>query len=172
MLALVRRFLLTQALLLWQGGFLFYAAVVVPIGTEILGSAAAQGAITRRVTEWLNLAGLVYLGLLAWDVAATRDPSGRRAAARWWLWIGSVALLYLLWYLHLLLDFFAGPRGDFVQMKRPFRTVHVLYLWASTFHWLFGLALAWLTLAAWRAEDRKAGGGSIAIDEPGAPATG
>ena len=46
----LRRFLVVQALLLWQGGFLFYAAFVVPAGTEVLGSAAAQGAITVRAT--------------------------------------------------------------------------------------------------------------------------
>jgi len=158
MLILARRFLLTQALLLWQGGFLFYSAVVVPIGTDVLGSGAAQGVITRRVTDWLNAAGLVYLVLLAWDVAATRDPAGRRVAARWWLWIGSAALLYLLWYFHLLLDFFMDPGGQSVQMRRPFLFVHGLYLWTSTLHWLFGLALAWLTLAAWRAADRDPGG--------------
>jgi hypothetical protein len=155
MLALGRRFLLTQALLLWQGGFLFYAAVVVPIGTEVLGSAAAQGVITRRVTDWLNVAGLVYLVLLAWDVYATRDPVRRRETARWWLWIGSAIILYLLWYFHELLDLFMDPGGHSVQMRRPFLIVHGLYLWASTVHWLFGLALAWLTLGAWRAEDEK-----------------
>lgn len=153
-LTLVRRFLLVQALLLWQGGFLFYAAVVVPIGTAVLGSAAAQGVITRRVAWWLNLFGLVYLVLLAWDVSATRDPRPRRAAARWWLWIAAAGLLYLLWFFHQLLGFFMDPRGEFVQVRQPFRAVHILYLWASTFHWLVGLAQAWLTLAAWRGEDR------------------
>ena len=33
----VRRFLVFQTLLLWQGGFLFYTAVVVTIGTQVLG---------------------------------------------------------------------------------------------------------------------------------------
>src|SRR3954451_24425626 len=99
----LRRFLVVQALMFWQGGFLFYAAVVVPVGTDVLGGAAAQGVITARVTGWLNLIGLACLGLLAWDTATTRDPAGRRVAARWWLWIGSAALLYLLWFLHLVL---------------------------------------------------------------------
>jgi hypothetical protein len=155
MLPLVRRFLVAQALMLWQGGFLFYAAVVVPVGTAVLGSAAAQGVITRRVTWWLNLFGLVYLGLLAWDVAATRDPKPRRESARWWLWVAAAGLLYLLWFFHLLLDYFMDPRGESVQVRRPFRAVHVSYLWASTLHWLIGLAQAWLTLAAWRGEDRE-----------------
>jgi len=31
---LARRFLTIAALMFWQGGFTFYAAVVVPIGTD------------------------------------------------------------------------------------------------------------------------------------------
>ena len=48
-MVVVRRFVVVQALLLWQGGFLFYAAIVVPVGTDELGSAFAQGKITARV---------------------------------------------------------------------------------------------------------------------------
>ncbi|MFM8571811.1 MAG: hypothetical protein ACKOAU_09465 [Pirellula sp.] len=36
---------------LWWGGLSFYAIVVVPIGTEQIGS-VAQGFITQRVTQW------------------------------------------------------------------------------------------------------------------------
>jgi hypothetical protein len=32
----LRRFLALAALLDWQGGFLFYAAVVIPIGLDVL----------------------------------------------------------------------------------------------------------------------------------------
>ena len=46
--------------MLWQGGFLFYAAVVVPTGTEVLGS-FEQGRVTRHVTDWLNGIGAVTL---------------------------------------------------------------------------------------------------------------
>ena len=55
----LRRFLVLQSLLLWQGGFLFYAAFVVPAGTEVLGSSAAQGVITTRVVDALNVCGAV-----------------------------------------------------------------------------------------------------------------
>ena len=89
----LRRFLVFQAFLLWQGGFLFYTAVVVPIGTDVLGSALVQGLITRRVTDWMNLFGAVWALAFAWDVAACRDPDRRRRLARWLGWIGCVALL-------------------------------------------------------------------------------
>lgn len=153
-LILVRRFLAFQSLLLWQGGFLFYSAVVVPIGTEVLGSAARQGAITGPVTNWLNLFGGVCLALFAWDQAATADPSRRRAAARWWVWAAAVALLGVLLAFHQYLLFFMDPAGRRVVMRRPFRVSHIVYMWASTLHWLCGLGMAGLALAAWRGEDR------------------
>jgi hypothetical protein len=34
----LRRLLLLLALMFWQGGFMFYGAVVVPVGAEALGS--------------------------------------------------------------------------------------------------------------------------------------
>ena len=78
MLTLGRRLLVLAALMFWQGGFTFYAAVVVPVGKEVLGSHFNQGRITRRVTVYLNLAGAVALLPLAWDAAASADR-----AARW-----------------------------------------------------------------------------------------
>jgi hypothetical protein len=52
MVTMVRRFLLLTALVFWQGGFTFYGAVVVPIGSEILGSqmfrTLVYAAIERR----------------------------------------------------------------------------------------------------------------------------
>lgn len=58
MLARWRTFLLFQAWLAWQGGFFFYAAVVVPIGSDVLGSPITQGFVTQEVTRWLNILGV------------------------------------------------------------------------------------------------------------------
>jgi hypothetical protein len=155
MYATFRRFLLLQALLLWQGGFVFYSAVVVPMGTDVLGSASAQGEITALVTVWLNRIGLVFLAILAWDVSASRDPVPRRIVVRKTLGVVVALLLLLLFYLHDLMDYLLDPTGRTVAMRRPFRIMHILYLCISTVHWGIGLALAWLTLAAWRAEDHS-----------------
>jgi hypothetical protein len=152
-MAAVRRFLVFQALLLWQGGFLFYTAVVVPIGTRVVGSAATQGAITTRVTDVLNACGVVGLGLLAWDLAVTRDPIRRRTAARWWCWAVAAGCQFVLVVAHLLLDAFMDPGRTYVLIRPPFYPVHRVYLWASTVQWLACLVLAWLTLRAWGAED-------------------
>src|SRR5947209_19521490 len=85
-MVVVRGFLLLWLLMFWLGGFTFYAAVVVPIGTEVLGSAADQGWITRRVTPWLNVAGAVALAGWAWDIAADPSATRLRQYLRWLLW--------------------------------------------------------------------------------------
>ena len=144
-----RRFLVFQAFLLWQGGFLFYTAVVVPIGTDVLGSAADQGFITRRVTDWLNLFGVVWAVLFAWDAAADPDPVRRRRRARWVGWAVAVGLLAALAWLHRDMDALLDPDEWKVRDRRAFQTLHIVYLWLSTAHWVLGLVLAWLTLRAW-----------------------
>ncbi len=82
-MALLRRFLVLLALFFWQGGFTFYAAVVVPIGQHVFGH-LRQGFVTRQVTVYLNLAGAVALLILVWDLFAARGgllaPMGPLAA--------------------------------------------------------------------------------------------
>ena len=151
----LRRFLVVQALLLWQGGFLFYAAVVVPVGTEFLQSATLQGLITQKVTNWMNLFGAVWAAAFAWDVLAAADPVRRRRLARWVGWAGCVGLLGLLAWLHAELDALIDLEAERVRNKTAFKHWHIAYLWVVTGHWLIALVLAWLTLRAWRAEDQS-----------------
>jgi hypothetical protein len=153
-----RRFLVFQAFLLWQGGFLFYAAVVVPTGTAVLGSPLLQGLITRQATNWLNLFGAVWVVLFAWDVFATADSNRRRRRARWLGWFACVALLGLLIWLHTHLDALIDLDAEKILDRRLFRRTHIAYLWLTTGHWLIALALAWLTLRAWAAEDTESAG--------------
>ena len=140
-----RRFLLMQAFLWWQGGFVFYAAVVVPIGTEELGSAMAQGAITQRVTVWLNILGLVWHALMLWDILADRTPRSRRAEVLVASFLGLLALIIL----HRLMDRFFVDGLIRPADAKLFRTLHISYLWVSTLHWLLGLVALWMTLGAW-----------------------
>jgi hypothetical protein len=64
-----------------------------------------------------------------------------------------VALLAGLVFLHREMDAVLERYDESAQPV--FRTYHIGYLWFSTFHWLFATALAWRTLAAWRAEDES-----------------
>src|SRR6516225_1840497 len=108
MLIVLWRFLVVMALLFWQGGFLFYASVVVPVGQEELGSHRRQGFITRKVTNYLNLAGAVALGVLALDLAA-HDRSRWRRATRGLSWLGMAVTLAGLATLHWYMDDWLEP---------------------------------------------------------------
>lgn len=156
-MATLRRFLLFQAFAVWQGGFLFYAAVVVPVATDVLGSPALQGDITRPVSDWMNLLGLPWAGLYLWDTLADPDRGRRRIRAAGWLL--AVELLAVLALLHLRLDALYDADGNRPD-RAAFRTWHAAYLWTWTAEWLLGLVLAWLAVRAWAyngrfAEDRR-----------------
>jgi hypothetical protein len=153
MVRLVRRFLVIAALMFWQGGFTFYAAVVVPIGADVLESHTKQGFITRQVSNWLNVAGGVGLVFLAWDVASWRDSARWRCWLRWTAWFAALVALGALAVLHLRLDGFLDPDNMRVLQREQYREMHRVYLWTSTTQW--GAIIVWLllTLSAWRAED-------------------
>src|SRR5690348_2646523 len=98
------RFLVVMALCFWQGGFLFYAAIVVPIGTRVLGSILRQGFITRHVTHDLNIAAAAALVLLMWEWVWTADPARWRRHARLFLWALITGIQVALFILHADLD--------------------------------------------------------------------
>ena len=156
MAALARRFLVVFALLFWQGGFTFYAAVVVPVGADVLGSHTEQGFVTRRVTDFLNLAGAAALPLLAWDAAAARPGTALWRRLRWSAWAALALTLGLLAWMHVRLDALLAPDALEVLDRAAFRAWHRVYLWASTAQWLCALGYLALALRAWREEDRAA----------------
>jgi hypothetical protein len=141
-------------LFFWQGGFTFYASVVVPIGTDVLHSSLRQGFITRQVTWYLNLAAAVALLLLAWDVWAERDPARWRRRVRWALW-GLMALAQgLLFALHPRLDELLQVQGRIILDQETFHLLHRIYLWTHTVQWGCVLLFLPLLILAWRAADR------------------
>ena len=153
MVSLSRRVLLVFALIFWQGGFTFYTAVVVPIGTEVLQSAEQQGWITRQVTVWLNGAGAVALPLWAWNLAA--DPASSRTGRilRWSTWAGLLITLLLLVWVHGRMDALLDPVQERIHDRSTFYGMHRVYLWVSTVQWLVALALIVCTLRDWREID-------------------
>ena len=157
---LLRRYLSLGALLFWQGGFTFYAAVVIPITRQVLSEhsrlpLAAQ--ITGPVTTWLNWAGVVALLPLLWDLAVAVDASRRRFGLRCACWAVCFASLSTLFMLHYLLDRYGPLEGLQAPDQPAFWMLHSAYIWTSTLVWLGALIYLGLTLSAWRAEDGAVG---------------
>jgi hypothetical protein len=152
MVTLLRRSLVLAALMFWQGGFTFYAAVVVPTGQDILGH-FGQGQITRQVTWWLNVVGAIALVPLAWDLLAAQDR--RRPWLRWASLVLMLATLVTLVALHQqLASLLDVKEATGSPIGRMFRPLHRIYLWVSTLQWAAAVLYAVLSLYAWRAEDR------------------
>jgi hypothetical protein len=126
--------------------------VVVPTGADVLGGHLEQGFVTRRVTNYLNLAGAVALPILAWDVAASSDAARWRRRLRWGVWGLLVATLGGLVWLHVRLDHLLNALDQVVLDRAAFRWEHGLYLNVSTVQWIAGLTALFLCLWAWRAE--------------------
>ena len=147
----LRRFLVLAALMFWQGGFLFYAAVVVPVGRGSIGS--AQSGVTQRVTLYLNLAGAIALVLLAWDVWASTS----RRRWRWACWLGMAAALPALIWLHGRIETAIVPGTADVLDHQVFYPSHRVYLWLSTVQWALAVFFLVLSVGAWSELDRQEG---------------
>jgi hypothetical protein len=153
-LTLPRRFLVLAALLFWQGGFVFYASVVVPVAQAQIGH-RTQGFITAEVTNFLNLAGALALPLLLWDLAVLKDRSALRRRLLWTSWIGMAVTLAALAALHLALVDLMVYEGRLLTDTAHYVVLHRWYLWISTVQWGFAVVYGALTLVAWRSADHS-----------------
>jgi hypothetical protein len=149
----LRRFLVVAALMFWQGGFTFYAGIVVPIGQRVLDSPQDQGFITREVTRYLNLSGLIALAILGWDVATGGDGHSWRRWTRGLTWTGMLLCLAALAWLHPQLDQLLDPQTGRIRERALFRTGHRWYLWISTVQWSLAVVYTLTTVASWQATD-------------------
>lgn len=156
-MVILRRFLLLAALGFWQGGFTFYAIIVVPMGEQVLGSSIDQGFVTQRVANYLKLAGAVTLPLLFWDVAAMKKKSRLRAAA----WLVMAVSLGLLAGMHAYLDQFLDAGSKNVMDHDRFYVAHEVYLTICAVQWASGLVFLFTSLRLWRAEDQRAAGAQL-----------
>lgn len=119
---------------IWFGGFTFYAAVVVPIGTDLIGT-SEQGLVTQSVSNWLNgIGGLTLLGLgfLCFKVFPHRGMK-----RMWWIlfisWLGLLGV-------HLILDRYISSGTYEVSDPREFYLWHRVYLWIHTIQWVAAIA--------------------------------
>jgi hypothetical protein len=148
---IARRCLVLIALMFWQGGFTFYASVVVPIGTEVLDSVFEQGRITRQVTWYINLTAAIALLPLALDVFASCDPSRLRRLGRLALLLFMALCQVVLFVLRARLAGLLDDISSFDELA--FRPLHRLYLWTHAVQWGAGLLFLPLMVLSWQVED-------------------
>lgn len=140
---LILRIAALVAWAVWVGGFVFYAAFVIPILHEALDTEA--GYITRDVAERLNFLGAITL--LLWWVAALLDPALARPGGR-----STLRLLLGASTLHLAL-LFAGHGYLASHLAQQglggFYPRHRVYLVLSTAGFLVNLLLLAQALRLW-----------------------
>lgn len=143
--SLALRFLCVLSLAIWVGGFTFYSAVVIPVLHDVLGS-LDTGYVTQRVTDFLNVAGVVAV-LFWWAAVWVEWPIGsvRVRRLRLGLLAGTTLLLAVLIVLHRVMD----ARLEAGSL-RGFYPLHRAYLAASTAQWFMNLGLLAGSLVLWR----------------------
>jgi hypothetical protein len=150
---IVRRTLLLWSLFFWQGGFFFYSAVVVKVGTDLNGM-FEQGLITREVAIWLNVAGAGTLLFWIVDLLLERRACVKR---RWFAWSVMLACLVALVILHPLMNGMIEINSEHRRIlnRADFRNLHRWYLWISTAQWIAAIFFTLWTVQNWRAVDRR-----------------
>ena len=150
------RFVVLQILLLWQGGFLFYTAVVVLTTARPFSVRPRhKGPYGPRHQDVLNRMGIAA-PRSSRRSSGLRDPIAQRRAprGRWWCWwISSCRRPFCFTAIASWMRLM-DPDQTRVVIHPPFYLVHRVYLSTSTAKWLIGLVLSGLTLLAWRAEDQ------------------
>jgi hypothetical protein len=117
---------------MWWGGLSFYAIVVVPIGTEQIGS-VDQGFITQQVTYWHNVLCVVFSACLIAE--AYRRKSRLHGIVAMLL----AVLTAMLIAGHILLT--KQMNFDEKSVPSDFYTRHAMYLWITAAEWFLGLTI-------------------------------
>ncbi|HSZ58857.1 MAG TPA: hypothetical protein VK797_24670 [Tepidisphaeraceae bacterium] len=148
----VRRFLVISAIAFWLGGFTFYSGVAIPMGVEVLGTHRAVGFVTQRVTNWLNVAGVIALAIFAWNMALGWRGTGKILRNTLLLtWLLMVGIEIELIFLHPVMDrlLTIHPVREILDEDR-FDLLHHVYLISTTAQWVFGMIHVWCICVLWK----------------------
>lgn len=135
----IARFVVSLLLTTWWGGLTFYSAIVISVGTDVLG-ATAQGFVTQSVTHWLNVLLAIVLLASGWNVFTTRVRTQIVA------WVALLTSLPLLMLVHRQLDQLLDSEIQSVSNPDDFYGTHQIYLWLTILQWLTGIVLLWFNL--------------------------
>ena len=135
----------------WWGGFTFYAAVVVPIGVTVLGSATAQGFVTQPVSDRINVIGAVVIAVLCWNMISARRGSSRRVRRALEIsWAVLAAAQVALIVLHPRLDAMLDMKTRSIVVEHSvFYATHRMYLVVATGQWFAAIVHAVAVGYAW-----------------------
>ena len=142
------RFVAVAALAFWIGGTTFYALIVVPTGTRVLGG-TEQGFLTEQVTRQLNWIGVATLVILL--------PCMRKSWFHATSWLVLAATVAALFALHPRVGAHLNHAEQSVTDYDGFYAWHRLYLIVTAVQWLTGLVQLW-SLAALSASYPKPSG--------------
>ena len=145
--------LLLVTLMFWQGGFMFYGGVVVPVGAKILGSDTKQGFVTQAVTNYLNVAGAVCL--IVWLEHLWHYRRSGVSWAEWSVWSLIAISLVGLAGIHRQMDQILVSETTSVSDPKQFHLLHKMYIGTSSLQWLASLFLLFLALRTWNKQDLK-----------------
>ena len=153
LISVVRRTVLVVSLMFWQGGFMFYGGVVVPVGGRILGSETKQGFITQSVTNYLNLAGTVCL--IVWLEHLWHDRRNGVSRLEWSLWVFAAISVSVLAGIHVKMDFLMDVESSSVLDPQWFGRFHKVYIMTSSIQWLASLGMLFLAVLRWNRQDTR-----------------
>ncbi len=140
------------SMMLWMGGFTFYAGFVLHTLEDIYGEPEA-GFVTQRISDIINICGVVAIALW-WALIAAEGRWFRTNGLRFWSrtrlvsLAASTGLLVFLIALNPSLDEHLASKG----VGGGFYALHQTYLIASVAHWAVNLAATVATVAGWTVE--------------------
>ncbi len=145
------------AFAMWFGGFGLYVSIVVPIGTDVLGSALEQGVITRQVTVWINIFNAISVAAMILEsVVSWKDSTALCRTTQLVTLVIVAVSLAVLFYVHPILDRMFDAEAKSVSDSVQFYNMHRIYLWTSTVQWIAAWVWLFFTMRIWTGRTKRA----------------
>lgn len=152
MTLLFRSLLLFSFALFW-GGLTFYTGFVVRISHDVLNDSMEGGLITQRVTDLLQILGVVAVALMIVNAASAWRICRKRAGALMCCAIVLAASLVGLFVVHGQLDNVISIDEAEVIDRDKFVVGHRRYNQLTTVEWISSLLYLPIAVSAWRVQD-------------------